>query len=375
MAVLLVLGGLFLFIGQQDDIGVGGYSAAQAFLFVLLNLPQQAWELLPIAALIGSLLGLGSIARGSEITVMRATGMSPLRIAVAASVAAVLLIVLEVVLGEFMAPPLQQVAKQQKAFSKFSDVSFGGGGGAWVRDGDLILNVTHQSGERQFGGMQVFELSTDHRLRAVGHADRATPVADRVWLLRSYAESRFTSDRVLARTSGERRARFQRQRGIPRHGRVQPRQPGTGDAVSAHQLLPGERTRHYGVPVRFLVAHRAHGGNPLRRPARDTVRAGLVALGRQRGAHPGRPAARRRILPDAAPDRERHVSRLGSIPCCSPGCRSRAAMAGSGRERKDACCSRARMMKSARRTLLQAVRARRVSKPVTLTGAPPQQSR
>lgn len=205
MAVLLVLGGLFLFIGQQDDIGVGGYSAAQAFLFVAFNLPQQAWELLPIAALIGSLLGLGSIARGSEITVMRATGMSPLRIAVAASVAAVLLIVLEVVLGEFMAAPLQQVAKQQKAFSKFSDVSFGGGGGAWVRDGDLILNVTHQSGERQFGGMQVFELSDKHRLRAVGHADRATPVADRVWLLRNYAESRFTSDQVLARTSGERR--------------------------------------------------------------------------------------------------------------------------------------------------------------------------
>ena len=42
MAVLLVLGGLFLFIGQQDDIGVGGYTAAQAFIFVLLNLPQQA---------------------------------------------------------------------------------------------------------------------------------------------------------------------------------------------------------------------------------------------------------------------------------------------------------------------------------------------
>lgn len=81
MAVLLVLGGLFLFIGQQDDIGVGGYSAAQAFLFVLLNLPQQAWDLMPIAALIGALIGLGSLARGSEISVMRATGISPLRMA------------------------------------------------------------------------------------------------------------------------------------------------------------------------------------------------------------------------------------------------------------------------------------------------------
>lgn len=205
MSVLLVLGGLFLFIGQQDDIGVGGYTAPQAFLYVLLNLPQQAWDLMPIAALIGSLIGLGSLARGSEISVMRATGISPLRMGLAASVAALLLIFLAVLLGEFLAPPLQQVARQQKAFSKFSDVSFGGGGGAWVRDGDLILNVARQSGARQFGGMQIFELSPDHRLKAIGRADNATSAANRSWLLQGYAESRFTLDQVLAAKSGERR--------------------------------------------------------------------------------------------------------------------------------------------------------------------------
>ncbi len=205
MSVLLVLGGLFLFIGQQDDIGVGSYTAAQAFVFVLLNLPQQGWDLMPIAALIGSLLGLGSLARGSEITVMRATGISPLRIGAAAGVAALLLTFFAVLLGEFLAPPMQQVARQQKAFSKFSDVSFGAGGGAWVRDGDLILHVARQSGERQFGGMQVFELSPEHRLKAIGRADSAIANANRVWLLRDYAESRFTSDQVLVSNPRERR--------------------------------------------------------------------------------------------------------------------------------------------------------------------------
>ena len=76
MSVFLVLGGLFIFIGQQDDIGVGNYSALDAIVFVLLNLPEQAWALLPVSALIGSLMGLGSLARGSEITVIRATGVS-----------------------------------------------------------------------------------------------------------------------------------------------------------------------------------------------------------------------------------------------------------------------------------------------------------
>jgi len=92
MSVLLVLGGLVIFIDQQDDIGVGRYSALSALWFTLLNLPQQAYELLPITALIGSLLGLGSLARGSELVVVRATGVSTQRIAGAAAIAGLILI-------------------------------------------------------------------------------------------------------------------------------------------------------------------------------------------------------------------------------------------------------------------------------------------
>jgi len=204
MAVLLVLGGLFIFIDQQSDIGVGHYTAVSALWFTLLNLPQQAYELLPVTALIGSLLGMGSLARGSELTVIRTTGVATRRIAGAAALAGLLLIGVELVLGEVLAPPLQEAAREQKAFSKFTNVSFGGGTGAWVRDGNLILNVARQSGQRQFGGMQVFELSADHRLQAIGHAARATAGSNRKWLLSDYTESRFAADRVLARPLGQR---------------------------------------------------------------------------------------------------------------------------------------------------------------------------
>jgi lipopolysaccharide export system permease protein len=204
MSVLLVLGGLFTLIGQQDDIGVGSFTAADAFWFTLLNLPQQAWELLPVATLIGALVGLGSLARGSEIIVMRASGIAVWRLAASALMAGALLIGAEVALGEFIAPSLQQAARQQKAFAKYTNVSFGASGGAWVRDGNLILNVARQSGERQFGGMTVFELAPEHRLRAIGRAARATADDQPVWILSSYAESRFARDRVLTRSAGER---------------------------------------------------------------------------------------------------------------------------------------------------------------------------
>jgi lipopolysaccharide export system permease protein len=205
MSGFLILGTLFVFIDQQDDIGIGHYTAVDALWYTLLNLPQQAFELLPITVLIGSLLGLGSLARGSELTVIRATGVSVVRLAGAALIAGLVLIGVEVLLGEYLAPPLQVAAREQKAFAKYTNISFGGSGGAWVRDGNLILNVTHQSGQRQFSGMQVFELTADHRLTALGHAGKATAGADKKWLLADYTESTFTADdSVQAKPPGER---------------------------------------------------------------------------------------------------------------------------------------------------------------------------
>ena len=205
MAVVLILGALFVFIDQQDDIGVGHYTAVEALWYTLLNLPQQAFELLPITVLIGSLLGLGSLARGSELIVIRASGVSIVRLAGTVLIAGVVLIGVEILLGEFLAPPLQVAAREQKAFAKFTNISFGGGGATWVRDGNLILNVQRQSGQRQFGNMQIFELSPDHRLVALGHATSATAGADKKWLLGDYVESRFSGDdSVQARPPGQR---------------------------------------------------------------------------------------------------------------------------------------------------------------------------
>lgn len=205
MGVLLALGALYVFIDQQSDIGVGRYTAMSAMWYTLFNLPQQIYDLLPITALLGSLLGLGALARSSELTVIRATGMSVGRIALTVAMAGVILVLLECLLGELIAPQLQQAAREQKAFLKYTSVSFGtGGAGAWVRDGDLILNVTGQVGRRQFGGMQIFELSAKHRLLAVGRAAEAIAGANNKWLLRGYAESRFDGDTVKAIPLGKR---------------------------------------------------------------------------------------------------------------------------------------------------------------------------
>ncbi len=202
----LALGALIIFIGEQDDIGSGRYNAVAALWYTLLNLPIFAFDLMPIVALMGSLIGLGGLARGSEITVVRATGISIAHLAGICLLAAFILTGLAVVFGEFLGPALQQTAREQKAFSRFNNVSFGNGG-AWVRDGNLILHVAAQSSESQFGGMQIFELSPEYRLQALGQAQHAvagTAGEKGKWLLSGYTESRFAGDTVTPTPPGPR---------------------------------------------------------------------------------------------------------------------------------------------------------------------------
>jgi len=204
LCVVLIVGALVTFIDQQKDIGSGHYTSLSALWFTVLNLPLLAFEILPIAGLIGALLGLGTLARGSELTVIRASGISIARLAGITLIAGLVLVVVAVLLGEFIGPVLQQEAREQKAFARLSNVAFGGGAGAWVRDGDLILHVAAQSGVSEFGGMQVYELSPEHRLLAMGHAQSASAFSKGKWLLAGYSESRFSGDSVTKSNLGQR---------------------------------------------------------------------------------------------------------------------------------------------------------------------------
>ncbi len=203
MAVLLALGGLFLFMDEQSNIGMGRYRVVDALLHVAMNLPGFAVEALPIGTLVGAMLAIGTLARGNEITVMRAAGMSKLRLLSSVLGAGLPVLVLALLAGEYLAPRLEQMADERKAFARYDNVSFAGQGGAWLRDGNTIVNVEQRSSAEQYGGMLVFELTDENRIAAVGRAERATAGADQSWQLADYRESRFDGDRVLTRRESQ----------------------------------------------------------------------------------------------------------------------------------------------------------------------------
>ncbi len=199
LAVLLVLGALFLFINEQDDIGTGTYTATQAMTYVFLSLPNFATQLLPVAALIGSLLGLGNLARGSELVVMRASGITTLRMCSWLAVAGIVLAVVMTGVSEFVAPPLEKYGRQVKVFSKYNELSFAGNRGAWVRDGNSIISVEQQSTESRFGGVQIFRFGPGRVLLEAGRADAASVDEKSGWQLENYAETSFSDSGTVAK--------------------------------------------------------------------------------------------------------------------------------------------------------------------------------
>ncbi len=204
MAGLLTLGLLFIFIGEQADVGQGHYGLMDALVYSLMTLPQFALESFPAGVLIGSLLGIGVLARSHELTVMRVSGMSKLRLSVAVLFCAIVLVGIGMLVGEFLSEPLAELADQQKAFARFSDVSFAGAAGAWIRSGDTIVEVQGLSTASQFRGMLVFQLTPDDRIASVARASRATPLGPKAWRLINYAESSLTRETVSSQHEYER---------------------------------------------------------------------------------------------------------------------------------------------------------------------------
>ena len=105
MAVLLALMTLVTFIGQQDDIGQGSSLVAGAFLVTLLQLSTAGLPAVANRRADRRDHRPRRLARDSELTIVRAAGVSVGRIAVSAALAGVVVAALLWVIGEYSRRP------------------------------------------------------------------------------------------------------------------------------------------------------------------------------------------------------------------------------------------------------------------------------
>ncbi|MFO7603548.1 MAG: LPS export ABC transporter permease LptG [Gammaproteobacteria bacterium] len=144
LIVLLVLLGIYLFstmVGEMGSVGRGSYTLLDAVIYSAMLIPRQIHELFPMAALVGTMLGLGSLANTSELTVMRAAGISIRGIAMVVAKIGLLLVIAVALISEFVAPEAEKRAHFQRLEAIERSISFRTGSGLWVRDGDSFLTM------------------------------------------------------------------------------------------------------------------------------------------------------------------------------------------------------------------------------------------
>jgi len=198
LIVLLVLVGLFSFfsfIDEVDDIGKQNYGLWQAIQYVVLEVPRHIYDVFPSAVLLGSLLGLGQLANNSELTVMRAAGISILRVAFSVLKIGLLLTVIAMIIGETLAPVSGEYAKNIRAVAQQGDQIGFSRQGFWARDGDDFINIYTIFPDGGFGGIQLYEFDSEQRLKTLISADSAY-YENGEWLLNNVTKVQIEANKV-----------------------------------------------------------------------------------------------------------------------------------------------------------------------------------
>lgn len=215
LPVWLILAGfdaISAFAGELDELGEGAYSAGSALLVTVYTLPRRIYELFPTAAVIGALLGLGGLAASSELTALRAAGLSRMRIVASALLVLGALTVVMILVGETLGPAAEARAQTLEVSAKSEDLAVARWSGLWAREARTIINARQGfvRGEEpatwvELLDVRVFEFDDAGRLQSLAHADRAEH-RDGAWTLLDVRRSTFEARRV--QTSRSERERW-----------------------------------------------------------------------------------------------------------------------------------------------------------------------
>ncbi len=205
LAVLVVVGVLFVlisFAGEFSDIGKANYTYLSALGYVLLRAPRHIYELFPIAAVLGTIIGLGGLAARSELVVMRASGLSVLRLVGAVLRASLLLMLAALLFGEGLAPPAEQYAQQMRIEALQQKISLNTSYGLWIRDGANFIHVQQMTDKRHLRGIFIYNFDRQQRLRSITHARTAELDEEQGWILSDVERSNLANVAALAPEEG-----------------------------------------------------------------------------------------------------------------------------------------------------------------------------
>ena len=180
-----------------DELGrnAQGYTALKALIYTLRIMPTGIYEMLPFTALGGALIGLGVLASNNELVVIQAAGVSTWRIVWSVMKPTIGIMILSLVMGEYVAPRLQQTAQSELAMIQSGGQGVSSFYGEWRKIGNefIHLNVILPGGT-ELRGITRYELDENRHLLTSSFSESALYLEDDqgyYWQLKGVRETEF----------------------------------------------------------------------------------------------------------------------------------------------------------------------------------------
>ncbi len=192
--VLLGLDFALTFIEQIKKVS-DTYTIQSLLQVIMYRLPGKLAEYIPIASLIGTLMGLGTLAATSELTVMRAAGMPIWRIGFAACQPILVVSLLGMGISEFVAPMAEQKANLIEKFQGQESDTFSLTGGVWLKADSDFVYIDAADAAGKLYGIQIFS-PNEQQLKYIIKATSAQHVDGSLWQLNGVTQTIFAPDHI-----------------------------------------------------------------------------------------------------------------------------------------------------------------------------------
>lgn len=192
--LLLLLQILFTYLGELGELK-DNYNAWAALRYVLWESPRYLYELLPIAALMGSVIGLGTLASNSELVVMRAAGQSLWTIVGWVLRPAVALMLASLMISEWLIPYSNEQAQAVRSESNRT-VSLGEVRGYWIREQDRFVYVEYANSAGELRRVEMLQFDTEQHLTRSLTAAQGQYQQGQQWQLQQVEQAVLQADGV-----------------------------------------------------------------------------------------------------------------------------------------------------------------------------------
>ncbi|ASK26525.1 LPS export ABC transporter permease LptG [Neisseria chenwenguii] len=248
LLAFLALYSFFVVIDEVGDLGKGSYNGMKMMQYVLMQMPARAYELMPLGVLIGGLISLSQLAQGSELTVMKASGLSTKKLLLILSQFGLIFALATVALGEWVAPALSQRAENLKAGAVNGKISTGSTG-LWLKEKNSIINVREMLPDHTLTGIKIWTHNDKYELAEAAEAESATLNPDGSWQLKNVRRSVLGDDKVSVSSESTQRLPVELKSGLLDVLLVDPEQMSVSELATylKHLKENNQQTQTYAI--------------------------------------------------------------------------------------------------------------------------------